>query len=211
MGERDEAGGLELVAGGIEFFEGRRGFFDPGFLEHFRVDPQPVDAVDVHRHGDVVTFVLHSVGDFLRQQAIPVFRLGNVFQRVGAEQASAAPLLDVRAFDLGNARRVAGYGATFEYGHGRGTATAGDCAVLPGEAVFFDLSLQDIDRCFFTTGSPPVNDFNGTFGFGSEDTEGERRQGSERNDSSEARNRIHLGAPFLLLCMQVCCLRCIRF
>ncbi|MNX78110.1 hypothetical protein D3C86_1096810 [compost metagenome] len=211
MGERNETRCLELVAGGVEFFEGGWWFFNAGFLEDFRVDPQPVDAVDVHRHGHVITFVLHGIGDFLVEQAVPLLRFGNVFQDIGVEQAGRRPLLNVRAFDLGHAWRVTRNGTAFQHGHGSRTATTGDCAVLPGEAVFLDLGLEDIDRCLFATRRPPMHDFHGTFGFGGKNTEGKRRQGSERNDSSEARNRIHLVVPFLLLCMQVWCLRCIGF
>ncbi|ALQ01954.1 hypothetical protein AK973_1505 [Pseudomonas brassicacearum] len=56
-----------------------------------------------------------------------------------------------------------------------------------------------------------MDDFHGTFGFGGKGSDREccdGKQGSKRNDSSEARNRIHLELPFLLLCMQVWCLRC---
>ncbi|MNF65035.1 hypothetical protein D3C84_467860 [compost metagenome] len=190
MGQGNEACGLELVASGVELLEGGRGLVDTGLLEDLRVDPQPVDAVNVHRDGHIVAFILDGVGDFLRQQAVPVFRFGNVFQGVGAEQAGAAPLLDVRAFDLGNARRIARYRAALEDGHGGSATATGDRTVLPGKAVFFDLRLEDIDRGFFTTGRPPVHDFHGTFGIGGMGAQ--RKQRGESNDRGEAGNPIHL-------------------
>src|SRR5690606_23899842 len=95
---------------------------DAGFLEDFRVDPQPVHAVNVHRHGHVITVVLHGIGDFLVEQAVPLFRLGDVFQNVGVEQTGRRPFLDVRAFDLRYAWRVAGNGTAFQHGHGSRTA-----------------------------------------------------------------------------------------
>ncbi len=202
VGERDEASGFQLVAGCVELFEGGWILGDAGFLEDFRIDPQPVHAVNVHRHGHIITVVLHGIGDFLVEQAVPLFRLGDVFQNVGVEQTGRRPFLDVWAFDLRYAWRVTGDGAAFQHGHGSRTATTGDSTVLPGETVFFDLGLEHIDSGFFATGSPPVHDFHRTFGFGSGDTERqdcEREQGGDRNDSSEARNRIHSRCTFLVV------------
>ncbi|MCY1436567.1 hypothetical protein D9M71_526960 [compost metagenome] len=173
MGERDEAGRLELVGGSVELVEGGRGLVDTGLVEHLWVDPQPVDAVDVHRHGDIVTVVLHGVGDFLVEQRVPFFVLGHVLEHIGVEQAGGRPILDVRALDLRDTGRVAGYGAALEHGHGRGTTAARDGAVLPGKASFFDLGLEHIDGGFFTTGGPPVHHLDTAFGVGSLGTERE--------------------------------------
>ncbi|MNP25106.1 hypothetical protein D3C76_1178990 [compost metagenome] len=173
MGERDETGSLELVGGGVEFVEGGGRLVDAGFFEHLGVDPQPVDAVDIHRYGDIITVVFHGVGDFLVQQGVPLFFLGHALEHIGIQQAGGRPVLDVRAFDLRDARRVAGHRAAFEHGHGRGTTAAGDGAVLPGEAIFFDLGLEHIDRRFFTTGGPPVHHFDAAFGVSSLGTQGD--------------------------------------
>ena len=151
VGKRNKARGLEFVTGCVEFFKGGRGFFDTGCFEDFRVDPQPVHAVDVHRHGHVITVVLHGVGDFLVEQAVPLFVFGDRLQYVSVEQPGRRPLLNVRPFDLRHARRVTRHSAAFQYGHRGGTATPGDSAVLPGETVFFNLSLQHIDSSFFAT------------------------------------------------------------
>ncbi|MNP19084.1 hypothetical protein D3C76_1115940 [compost metagenome] len=177
MGERDEAGGLELVGGGVEFVEGGWRLVDASLLEDVGVDPQPVDAVDVHRHGDIVTVVLHGVRDLLVEQGVPLFVLGHILEHIGVEQAGGRPVLDVRALDLRDTRRVAGHGAALEHGHGGGTTTTGDGAVLPGEAIFFDLGLEHIDRRFFTTGGPPVHHLDTAFGIGSQGTQ--REQGGQ--------------------------------
>lgn len=150
VGERDEACGLELVAGCVEFFEGGRVLGDTGFLEDFRVDPQPVYAVNIDRHGNIVTFVLHGIGDFLVEQRVPLFFFGDVFKHVGVEQASGRPFLNVRAFDLGNAWRVASDCAAFQHSHCSGATATGYGAVFPDEAIFLNLSLQYVYCCFFT-------------------------------------------------------------
>ena len=64
MGKGDKTRSLELVARCVEFFKGGWGVFDAGFFEYVRVDPQPVHAVNVHRHRHVITFVLHRIRDF---------------------------------------------------------------------------------------------------------------------------------------------------
>ncbi len=166
MGKRNEAGGLELVGSGIEFVEGAGRLVDAGFLEDFGVDPQPVDTVDVDRHGNVVTVVLHGIGDLLVEQRVPLFFLGHVLEHIGIEQAGGRPVLDVRPLDLRHTGWVAGDCAALEYGHGSGPAAAGNGAVLPGEAVFLDLRLEHIDRCFFTARGPPVHHLYTAFAFG---------------------------------------------
>jgi len=100
-----ETGSLELVAGGIKFFEGGGRLVDSGLLEHLWIDPQPIDAVDVHRHRHVVAVVLHGVGDGLRQQAIPVIGLGHFIER--AQKIECAPLLQIGTLDLCGAWRIA--------------------------------------------------------------------------------------------------------
>jgi len=190
VGERNKARSLELVAGCVEFFEGGWVLGDTGFLEDFRVDPQPVHTVNVDRHGDVVTVVLHGVGDFLVEQGVPFFFFGDVFEHVSVEQASGRPFLDIGAFDLGNAGRVTGDRAAFEHGHGSGATAACNGTVFPGEAVFLDLGLQDIYSRFFATRGPPMHNFNRTFGVGGKCTEGKQR--GNGNSYGEAINRVHL-------------------
>ncbi len=190
VGERNEACSLELVARCIEFFEGGWVLGDAGFLEDFRVDPQPVHAVDIHRHCHVVTVVFHGVGDFLVEQRIPFFFFGDVFEHVGVEQASRRPFLDVGAFDLGNAWRVTSNRAAFEHGHGSGATAACYSTVFPGKAVFLNLGLQDIHSRFFTARGPPMHHFHRTFGVGGKCTEGEQR--GNGNSDGEAINRVHL-------------------
>lgn len=129
--------------------------------------------MDVYRHGDIVTVVLHGVGDLLVEQCVPLFLLGHILEHIAVEQAGGRPILNVWPFDLCDTRRVAGYGAALEHGHGRGTATASDGAILPGKAVFLDLGLEHIDSRFFTTGGPPVHHLDTAFGFGSLGTERE--------------------------------------
>ncbi|MNH33379.1 hypothetical protein D3C79_938890 [compost metagenome] len=123
--------------------------------------------MDIHRYGNVVTVVLHGVGHFLVEQRVPLFGLGHILEHIGVEQAGGRPVLDVGAFDLRDTGRVACDGAAFQHGHGRGTTTTGDSAVLPGEAVFLDLRLEHIDRRLFTARGPPVHDLDTAFGFGS--------------------------------------------
>ncbi|RML85226.1 hypothetical protein APX70_05955 [Pseudomonas syringae pv. maculicola] len=183
MRQWNETGFFQLVARCIEFFKGGRCLVDTGFLEDFRVDPQPVDAVDVHRHGHVIAIVLHGIGDFLVQQGVPLFGLGDVFQRVSVEQACGCPFLDIRPFDLGNAWRVTSNCTALEHGHGCGATAASDCAVFPDEAVFFNLRFQNIDCSFFATRRPPVHDFDSAFGFSS--SSAQREQRSERDDNGE--------------------------
>ncbi len=189
MGERNETGSLELVGSGVEFVEGGRRLVDAGLPEDLWVDPQPVDAVDVDRYRDIVTVVLHGVGDLLVEQRIPLFILGDVLEHIGVEQAGGSPVLDVRPLDLRDARRIARHCAALEYGHGRGTTATGDSAVLPGEAIFLDLGLEHIDSSFFTTGGPPVHHFDAAFGIGGKGTE--RQERSEGDRGCEAEGRIH--------------------
>ncbi|MNE10349.1 hypothetical protein D3C80_1030580 [compost metagenome] len=196
MGERDETGRLELVGGGEQFIEGGR-HLGPGLVEHLRVDPQPVDPVDVHRHRYIVAVVLHDLGDFLWQQGVPVVGSGDIVEF--GEQAQRTPLLDVRPLDLGGAWRVTGHCAALQYGHGRCATATGDGVVLPGETVFLDLFLEGFHRRGFASGGPPVSDFDHAVS-GSNSTQGQ--QGGEGNDSGEAIDRIHREEPFLVV-MQV--------
>ncbi len=182
-----ETGSLELVAGGIKFLEGGGRLVDSGLLEHLRIDPQPIDAVDVHRHRHVMAVVLHGVGDGLRQQTIPVIGLGHLIER--AQKIERAPLLQVGALDLCGAWRIAGDHAGFQHGHGRGTGASGDGTILPGEAVLLDQVFQDLHRSGFATGCPPVDHFDGALG-GSGQC-GKRKQRGERNDSGKASDRVH--------------------
>ncbi|PBP45153.1 hypothetical protein CCL13_15350 [Pseudomonas syringae] len=64
-----------------------------------------------------------------------------------------------------------------------GAAPACNGAVLPGKAVLFNLSFQNIDCSLFATRRPPVHDFYGAFGFSG--VSAQREQRSERDDNSE--------------------------
>ncbi len=158
MGQGLEACRLERVGSGEQFVQGG-GHLGPGLLEHLRVDPQPVDPVDVHRHSYVMVVVFPDGGELGRQQLVPLVGLGHVVEL--GEQPQGAPLLDIRALDLRGGGWVAGDGAALEYGHGRGTATAGHGVVLPGEAVLLDLLLEGVHGRGLATGGPPVQDFDG--------------------------------------------------
>jgi len=63
----------------------------------------------------------------------------------------------------------------FSYGHGRGATATCDSTVFPGEAVFFNLGLQDIYSRFFTARGPPMHNFNRPFRVGGKCTEGKQR------------------------------------
>ncbi len=197
MGERDDACRLELVGSGIELIEGGGRLVDPGLLEGFRVDPQPVGAMDVDRNGYIVAVVFHGVGDFLVQQCIPLFLLGHILEHVAVEQAGCSPILDVGALDLRDAWRIASHRSAFEHGHGSSAAAAGHGAVLPGETVFLDLGLEHIDGRFFTTRCPPVHHFDGALGIGSVRSQGE--QGCQGDRGSETKVGSHF-YTLLLLC-----------
>ncbi|MNJ37175.1 hypothetical protein D3C77_319840 [compost metagenome] len=153
--------------------------------------------MDVHRHRHVVTVVLHDLGDFVRQQAVPVVGFGHLIEL--GQQPQRAPLLDIRPLDLRRGGRVAGNGAGLEHGHGRGAATTGHGVVFPDKAVFLHLGLEGFNSLGFATGSPPVQDFDST-GIGGHGAQ--RQQGGERNNSGEAIDRIHGAEPFLVV-MQV--------
>ncbi|MCY1350095.1 hypothetical protein D9M69_363180 [compost metagenome] len=201
MGERDEAGRLELVGGDEELIQGgrRRG---AGLLEHLRVDPQPVDPVHVDRHGHVVTVVLHGVRHLFGQQRIP-FAFGGDLIQLG-EQTQRSPLLDIRPLDLRGRGRVTGHGAGLQHGHGGLATTTGNGEVLPAVAFFHDEFLQGIGGALLATGSPPVQDFH----FSGEG--GQREQRGEGNDSGQAGDGIHGGDTFLFLwlCKSVLALAC---
>ena len=104
-GDRDQAGGFDLVGGSKKLVPGFGHASNAGFFQHGGVGPHPVDAVHIDRGGHVIAFVLHDIGHDLGQQAVPLFGLGCGIQ-IG-QHAFSRPFLDGRALDLGGGRRVA--------------------------------------------------------------------------------------------------------
>ena len=111
MGDRDQAGGLDLVGSGKKLVPGLGHTCHAGFFQHGGVGPHPVDAVHIDRGGHVIAFVLHHIGHDLGQQAVPFFGLGGGVQ-VG-QHAFGSPFLDGRTLDLGSCRWVARHHAAF--------------------------------------------------------------------------------------------------
>ena len=62
VGQRDKARGLEFVACRVEFIKGGWRLVDACLFEHFGVDPQPVNPVNVHRYSHVMTVIFHGIG-----------------------------------------------------------------------------------------------------------------------------------------------------
>ena len=149
MGERDDPRGQQLVSGGVELVPCRRdGCAD--FGKHFGVRPDPVNAVHVDRHGDIVAFVFHDVLNGFRQYAVPVLCRGHIRQ-IG-QSPGFRPFLDVGAFDLHSGRWITGQNTRPK---NRGlcvTTAAGDRGINPCTTTCSEGFLQGFDGLRFATG-----------------------------------------------------------
>ncbi|MNU79804.1 hypothetical protein D3C71_694210 [compost metagenome] len=157
MGERDNAVSLEFV-------EQREQLVDIGrnlaarLVECGLVQPQPIGRVNVDRCGHPVTVIF---GEFLqsrRNNLVPTF-LGGEIVKVGGD-THFRPVAQVEAEQLNRSRRIACCDAGAKCGHGGRTGTTGNRHVLPGDAFFGEVFLQDVECCSFTARRPPVQDLD---------------------------------------------------
>ena len=191
VGDRDAARFLDLLGRVEERIPGGRGGGHAGFFQHFRIDPHPVDAVDVDGSGNVVALVFHDVGDDFRQHGIPFAWNGGIID-IG-QHAFRAPLLDRWALDLGGGRRIAGNDAGLQRGRGVFASAASHGEVFPAEAAFLHDLLQLAHGLRFAAGGPVVQHFH----VGRKGAAGEC-QGGQCGQLGNLEFQFHLHIPFLI-------------
>ncbi len=184
MGERGDAVFLHLVENGDKLFPALR-CLAAGGIERGLVDPHPVCRVDVHRRGNPVSVIFGEVLEGSRNNVGPAFFLGHIVQ-VG-DDALFGPVDDVEAEHLHGRRRVACGDAGAQRGHGGFTATAGHRHVLPGDALGFQIFLENVQRCGFAARRPPVQNLNRVLGHGIA-AGGHGKKGSARRQRGEFAN-----------------------
>ena len=154
MGDRDQAGGLDLVGGCKKLVPGLGHTRHTGFFQYGGVGPHPVDAVHIDRGSHVVALVLHDIGHDLGQQAVPLLGLGGGVQ-IG-QHTFGSPFLDGWALDLGCGRWVARHDSALQHGGGVVAPAAGHGKVFPDMAFGLHDLLQLGHGFGFATRSPVV-------------------------------------------------------
>ena len=97
-----------------------------------------------------------------RHRLVPAF-LGGDHVQVG-HHALLAPVRDVETEHLHRGRRIACRDAGAHYGHCRFAAAAGHRHVFPGNALFFQVALENVQGRSFAARGPPVQHLDGIVG-----------------------------------------------